>query len=280
MEEKIIASIITYNPDIKRLEQNINSISKQVNEIIVIDNGSNDKEKIAELLQELKIKYTAIYNQKNDGIAKALNQAFICAAEKKYEWILTLDQDTVCAENLVRGLVKHIDKKNIGIIAPKYVDRNFKNVTDNDRGWKFVERCITSASLTNVKAWKDVGGFYEELFIDYVDYDFCAKLIRKDYKIIRDSDVSILHEVGHSKKICIGKHSYVLYNHPPMRDYYIVRNRLYYCNEFGDVWDVKSEKRALTIRCIMIAFFEKNRIKKIKAMLSGWRDSKKLFDRQ
>ena len=277
MNEKIIASIVTYNPDIKRLKENINAISDQVDRVVLVDNGSNNKNEIEELLNELQVGCFCIYNNTNGGIAKALNQAFLWAEKENYDWVLTLDQDTVCAENLVYGLIKHVNREKIAIIAPKYIDRNYEDVTDNDHGWEFVERCITSASLTNVKAWRDVDGFYEELFIDYVDYDFCAKLRRKGYKIIRDSDVAILHEIGHSKKICIGKHSYVLYNHSPIRDYYIVRNRLYYCSEYGDVWDVESEKKAMILRCFMIAFFEKNRIRKIKAMLSGWRDSAKLI---
>ena len=277
MNQSIVASIVLYNPDISRLKENIASVIKQVNCVILVDNASNNIEEI-EKSDIIKDKCILLKNNKNVGLARALNQAMQCAFENKYNWVLTLDQDTVCEENLVEGLSKHIDKEKVGIIAPKFLDRNCKRIADGEQGWKYVLRCITSASLTNVESWNKIGGFNDELFIDYVDYDFCARLIRNGYAIIQDSDVSILHEIGHSKRIYIGnKYSFILYNHSAMRDFYIVRNTLYYCYSYPDVWDVKKEKRNLIMRCIMIFLFETGRVEKLKCMVQGWWESKKLI---
>ena len=43
------AGIVLYNPDIKRLEENISAIAPQVNELILIDNSSKNIDEIAEL---------------------------------------------------------------------------------------------------------------------------------------------------------------------------------------------------------------------------------------
>ena len=276
MSKKIAASIVLYNPEIARLKENISSVINQVNQIVLVDNGSKNIEEI-DSLEIVKNHCVLVKNRENKGLARALNQAMEWAAANKYEWVLTLDQDSVVDEKLIQGLAKHIDKEKIGIMAPKYLDRNSKLLSDIETGWKFVLRCITSASLTKVSVWREVGGFNEELFIDYVDYDFCARIVRNGYGIIMDSDAMILHEIGHAKQIFFGNRSYVLYNHSAFRDYYIVRNTLYYCYAYPDVWDVKKEKKDLWIRIMMIAIFEQNRWEKICAMFKGWKDSKRLI---
>ena len=274
MNCKIAASIVLYNPDLDRLNENIKSISMQVEKVILVDNASDS----TEIAKFENSKCVLLRNQTNVGLAQALNQAMQYAYEQGFDWVLTLDQDSVSQEDLVEGLKRHIDKERIGIIAPKFIDRNCPRLSDDDCGWKYVLRCITSASLTNVKIWKTVGGFDNSLFIDYVDYAFCAKIIRNGFAIIKDSDVSLLHEIGRSKRIFIfNKYSYILYNHSPMRDYYIVRNTLYYCYAYPDVWNVKQDKRELILRCVMILAFEKDKMAKFCSMLKGWKDSRKLI---
>lgn len=276
MYHGIIASIVLYNPEIDRLKENIMSISKQVEKILLVDNGSKNVCDIMSL-DVVKENCILIRNKENLGLAKALNQAMQYAEDNQYDWVLTLDQDSVCTKNLIEGLHKHLLKERIGIIAPKFIDRNFKRLSDIEKGWKYVHRCITSASLTNVVVWRAIGGFNEKLFIDYVDFDYCARIIRNGYAIIVDSDVEMLHEIGNSRQIFLGNRSYVLYNHSPMRVYYIVRNTLFYCYAYPDVWDVKKEKRELQLRCVMIFLFERKRARKFIAMLKGWKESKKLI---
>ena len=51
---KIIASIITYNPDIARLTFNIKAIFPQVDEVVLIDNGSKNINNIKSLICNYK----------------------------------------------------------------------------------------------------------------------------------------------------------------------------------------------------------------------------------
>ena len=69
------AGIVSYNPDIKRFKENIDSILSQVDKLIIIENGSKDSEEIIKIIKsydENRIKL--VVNSKNMGIAKALNQ--------------------------------------------------------------------------------------------------------------------------------------------------------------------------------------------------------------
>ena len=49
---KYIAGIVLYNPDLGRLKENIESICKQVDKVILIDNGSDNIREIEDLIKE------------------------------------------------------------------------------------------------------------------------------------------------------------------------------------------------------------------------------------
>ena len=72
--EAIFAGIVLFNPEINRLKENITHILGQVNQLILVDNGSNNKEEIRSEIQNFdtdKIIYIDLH--KNIGIAAALN---------------------------------------------------------------------------------------------------------------------------------------------------------------------------------------------------------------
>lgn len=274
--ESIIASIVLYQPDMQRLEENIEAIKGQVKKIVLVINGPGSEEAIEKYsgLDEFCI----IHNDKNKGIAYALNQAMQFGYDNGYEWVITLDQDSVVPKDIVAKLSRHFDKKRVGIVAPDILDRNVGRSEKRMEGWTDIKRCITSASITKTAVWKEVGGFTNELFIDFVDYDYCAKLIRSGYRIIKDFEVSLLHEVGHAKRLHFGKkHEILIYNHKAFRRYYYTRNAIYFYKTYPEIVDVRWEKRDLLVRSIVIVLFEKDRLKKAKAMIRGALDSRKFL---
>lgn len=266
---KIIASIVTFNPDLTRLKSNIESILKQVDEIIVIDNGS----KYVYDIQSLVCKYkniSLIKNPVNNGIAKALNQVAEFAIQKDYNWIITLDQDSISPPNLVETYSKYIDYNGIGIVCCKIVDRNFGVLEEQKlktKGFEFVHTCITSASMMNLNAWKDVGGFDEKMFIDSVDFDICLSMREHGYKIIRTYDTSLLHEVGHSEIHRILGKEYQIYNHSPLRYYYMVRNGIYLGIKHHFI--IIAIYRAIRL-FFLVQLFEEKKIIKAKMMILGF----------
>ena len=78
---KILAGITIYNPNIDRLKENIEAIFLQVEEVVCVDNGSDNYEHIKQLLLLDYPEVVVIQNKKNLGVAKALNQMFEYAKE-------------------------------------------------------------------------------------------------------------------------------------------------------------------------------------------------------
>lgn len=266
---KLISSIITYNPDLQRLKQNVAAIDPQVDEIVVVDNGSKN---VADVIGSLS-GYNNIHfikNKDNMGIATALNEAAQYAKDQGYEWIITLDQDSVAPSNLVKTYLPYTNDKCIGMLCCKIIDRNFGELDINKRhnhGCEEVPMCITSASMMNIKAWDEVGGFPEDFFIDSVDFDICLSMRKHGYKIVRTNDTALLHEVGHSEiRNFLGKQRQI-YHHSPLRYYYMVRNGIYLGKRHH--FTLRAIYRSIRL-FILVELFEENKWNKTKMMLKGF----------
>lgn len=89
---KIYAGIVSYNPELKRLKENISVIQNQISAVVVFDNGSDNIDEIRNLISELT-NVEFIRSEKNLGIAGALNRLMQWGNDKGYDWMLSLDQD-------------------------------------------------------------------------------------------------------------------------------------------------------------------------------------------
>lgn len=267
---KIIAGIILYHPDVQRLQENIAAVKNQVDAIALWDNGG-----IIPEFQNDKIIYLT-KDSHNIGIASALNGLCQYALDHGYDWILTLDQDSIVPSTLIGSYSKHLDNPEVAMLCPCIQDRNYGSM-DYDIGSKNetdeVEACITSASMLRLSAWQEVGGFWDELFIDMVDFDLCWSLREKGFKIIRDNSQTLYHEIGHSKKVCLLGKENVIFNHSPIRCYYNARNTIAVGKKHH-----KTPKcnRWLIKRILLINLYEHERFKKNWMIFRGIKDGIRL----
>ncbi len=271
---KHAAGIVLYNPDIERLRENITAISPQVTKVILIDNASKNIDEIKALAAEFN-NIIYIRNADNFGIAKALNQIIDKADELGVEWVLSLDQDSVCQPDIISTYDKLAKraKENVAIITSKYEDNNVSVDFGLVRAYEKVKFCITSGALNNVRCIKAVGGFDEKLFIDMVDYDICYALTRAGFRIIRMNYIGFCHEVGQStEKTFFGK-KIIIFNHSPLRKYYWVRNSIYLWRKYH----LGSEELSRVFkRMIQTLLYEDDAFSKLKSMCKGLADGLKL----
>ena len=89
---------------------------------------------------------------------------------------------------------------------------------------------ITSGSMIKMSLFRDVGYMDEQLFIDYIDYDFCLRLRDEGYKILYVKDAVLNHELGERRISNTGiQHT----SHAAERIYYQTRNRLVVVTRHG-----------------------------------------------
>ena len=115
---KVIAGIVLYNPNIERLKLNIEAIQNQVCKIILYNN--NSKFNIDDDI--LKFNNVILINgETNIGISGALN--YIAKKyNEEYDWMLTLDQDSICPENLISEYKKYLNLDCIGMLTLRAED--------------------------------------------------------------------------------------------------------------------------------------------------------------
>ena len=268
--EKICAGMVTFNPDKEILISNIASIIDKVDAVIVHDNGSTNIKMIDELCKQNEV--ILLKNSKNQGIARALNQLCQYAIDNDFSWIITLDQDSITEDNLIKELTRYVSN-DVAILAPNVIYRHNEKFADEiKKGIREEQWVITSASLTNLNVWRKIGGFDENLFIDGVDRDFCIRANQAGYKVLKDYNVSIWHDLGNLKcRKMFGRTIYVT-NHSPKRKYYMVRNAIYLDKKL----ELNTSKLYIIKILIKTLLYEDDRIKKIKDIKKGISDGKKM----
>jgi len=276
----VCAGIILYNPDIQRLKENIEAILPQVEHLVLVDNFSGN---IEEVQKEFKNKHIIwIKNGENRGIAAALNQLIDFASKNSYEWILTLDQDSICEEDLVEKLLVHaMGDDKIAMAAPLVIDRGIsETVTKKGKtraNSEEIKMCISSGSLTNVEAVRETGGFDEWLFMYDVDREICIRLLRKGYKLIRVNITKLYHEHGLKTVTRRFLWKKIVYrNYSPTSVYYMTRNLLYMLRKYGKEYSPSPFLRRVRmyIAFIIKFIFEPNRLQRLKSFSKGVKEGK------
>lgn len=288
----ILCTIVSYNPD-ESIKKCVKAIYNQVNKILIVDNGSTKNLNLVKQFND-DPKINVILNNKNAGIACALNKGVKYALKNKYKWILTMDQDSEATESMINNMLYSYNKlrreykDKIVSIFPSYIEKAFlknknsikksANKEDNELNEKidvgnihYVISEITSGNLVKCGIFNKVGYFEDKLFIDYVDHEFCLRLNKNGYKLIQVEDAYLLHQLGKSSKknLFIKKVGYT--NHSYIRRYYITRNRMYmwkkYFREFPKF--ILKDMYASFKEFIKIIFFENNKKLKIKMVSKG-----------
>lgn len=251
---KIVSVYVTYNPDMDILKKSIESIYKQVDKIYIIDNTPGKCLELGELNNFGNVE--VIYLGENFGIAYAQNVGIKKAVEENVEYIMLSDQDTIYPENYINEMLKAFsyDEKVIAVV-PIFIDLNtgkksffmkanscFKRIHPQ-QGLHEIMFGIASGKIIKSEYLKQVGLMKEELFIDWVDIEWCWRAIKKGYKIIGNADVVIKHRLGESFTK-VGFKLIPIRN--AIRQYYGVRNA-FYLGLYSD---------ALPFRCRLIHLFK------------------------
>lgn len=287
-ESKIFACIVTYQPDIRLLEKVVDSVASQVEEVLIFDNNSCNAGDILKLVEK-NTDSTLVKSSNNIGIAGALNCLAVKANDMNATAILTLDQDTICPDNLVSTLSDHLTD-DVAIASPMVNDRHVEVAPVSNRSGvlecttPFKNAPITSGSLVSVPWYLAVGGYNDQFFIDYVDFDFNRRVLDHGLRILRVLDVSISHAIGEAST------SWVLYpyltrnfdvrfrrlhrtGHNPIRTYYKFRNRILYTKLHWRKSLFRYEGIAqIPVEFFRVIFVENNKFNNLAASLRGLRD--------
>lgn len=180
---KISVIIPTYNRA-SFLEKSIKSVLNQtakIDEIIVVDDGSNDN--TSQIIKQFDVKY--IY-QNHQGVSKARNTGIINA---KNEWIAFLDSDDIWHNNKIeQHIIFHTKNPNhLASYTNEQWIRNGKIIQQKGYQEKEQPSFLNSLKLCKIGASTffchkkifEAIGYFDETLIACEDYDLWLRILQK-----------------------------------------------------------------------------------------------------
>lgn len=224
-KDKVAVVIVLYNPKTEDID-NVVRIARE-NEGVVVDNSNEPFEDCKAIGRMLYI-----CNKSNLGIAEAQNIALRKLLQENYDYVVFLDQDSRVTVDYPLQIAKEfsrIDQGKLAILGPQVVNSmtgdQYISVIHKyetlDNGFSLRKHIISSGSCISVKALKKVGLMWGELFIDYVDFEWCWRAAAKGYECGVTSHLHITHHVG-QRELYFGKYKVII--SAPQRYLYQYRN--------------------------------------------------------
>ena len=208
----------------------------------------------------------------NCGVAAAFNAAARMAARGDCTHILTLDQDSVPPPDLAVTLFRSLPSAEwlrTGLVGPQHAREDIHLSERVDTAP--VEGLMSSGCLVNLDAWRAVGGYNEQFFMDHVDSDFCLRLRRAGYQIVCCNQVVMPHRLGASRVHVLLGRRFLVNHHPPARRYTMARNTVGLCSLYGRNFPGlrRRQTRELAGLAIKILLFERRKGAQLIAILRG-----------
>ena len=281
-KENICSVIVVYKTKINLFINILKGHKQNFTKIIIINNSPDINFSIFQSKQ-----VTIINNSKNLGLSNALNIGIKEAMRESFDMVALFDQDTEISEKFTINMVKYINTyeslKKTALFSPVY----YNSITDaygsiiNFKPFRLSRSepnkhifslnphyVITSGSFIPTYVFDDVGLMREELFIDFIDIDWCLRARSKGYEIVSFPQLEITHHLGDSSFCFLGTNYPI---HSPLRMYYYFRNSifLYGLSETEWNWRFVDASRNL-FRFFFYMLFIKNRPKYFKYIMRGY----------
>ncbi|MFX4276707.1 glycosyltransferase family 2 protein [Aliarcobacter butzleri] len=271
--------VVTYNPNVDELKNNIDTYYGQSDFVILVDNSSSKaiSESVFNAFKDYHNMHIITLGS-NYGIAYAQNVGIKYAIEKGYRYFIEMDQDSKLFENYVQHIYSSyvaVQKKGnkiagIGPIAFNKKDNSQYHSRNNNSEIIEVDKTLSSGFLSSIETINTVGLKNEDLFIDLVDWEWCWRAKSLGYKTYVDTTLKLPHMLGEGHKNFL---FFKLGIPAPIRHYYQYRNALL-LNKMKHVplkWKIKRILIHLFKPIFFLCFYNK-RIERIKYIIKGIKD--------
>ena len=197
--------VVTFNTPRKVILDCLNSISKNVN-ILIVENSESfiDKNLVLAKFSNVNIVCTG----ENLGYGKGNNFGI---NHVKTDYVLILNPDVICDEKFFTNIITVVDKaKDFTIIGCQYLSDNifmpagffdkkqnnsfikdFKN--NNTKPLSIVEWVTGCSMLINLKKFSNKNIFDKNFFLYFEEFDLCKSIVKSGGKIYSSRKLKIHH---------------------------------------------------------------------------------------
>lgn len=246
----IPAVVVTYHPD-AGFGARLAAISRVAAPVLVVDNSTDfaARATVAAAAAEHRADYRP--QAANRGIGAALNAAFAELAAAGFAAALAFDQDSVPAPDLAAALAAvHTTLPRCAAVGANWTDaarpdepsrhlqrhptwRSAFTRTVAERDLTGVLCVITSGTLFDLRAWRSLGGFAEDLQLDLVDSEYCLRARAAGFEIAVAAAAKLAHRRGAKRAVRRFGRTWWPAFMPPARVRLLFHNRLLVLRNLG-----------------------------------------------
>ena len=275
---------VLYEPTEEFLE-NLAKASAFCPNMVAVDNSPEADPGLHACLREKGIR--VISNRNKGGLAGAYNSGAELLLQQNCEVIFLLDQDSdidaLFFENMMQacrelGTVEFLVgpkiyevnlEKCMPVFQPgKYLPKRL-SIDDQNEGM-FPSLCIiSSGSAISAAAYRKLGAFREDYFIEYIDIEYSLRAVSQSVPVYMNAAVTMRQTTG---KIERHGNKYTT-NHVAWRRYYGARNAVHCLYLHRASWGLHWVSGLLAfLQVLRVVQYEPQKVKKITAIVCGYLD--------
>jgi rhamnosyltransferase len=217
----LACAIVTYNPEPERFTRVLQALRFMFDEVYIYSNLETDRGIILDILKmnSKDFENFVLLDYYGDlGLAAAQNKLAKFASTEGHSWVTFLDQDSVVNDtsSLLRAAVCTATSPTevFAISYPK-----------NSVSFMGSRKYFNSSSMTlNINYFLRLGGFKDELCIDWVDFEICDRIYRTGGSFRCVDGIEFAHQLGERQVSILGRKIHL---RSDIRYYYVLRNAIH-----------------------------------------------------
>jgi rhamnosyltransferase len=143
---------------------------------------------------------------------------------------------------------------------------------DDQTGGLFPTLCIiSSGSAISAAAYRELGAFREDYFIEYIDVEYSLRASSRNVPVYMNAAVTLRQTNGR-----IERHGKLFTtNHAAWRRYYIARNTVHCLHLYRSYWGLHWFSGLMVIhQAMLVLLLDSQKLKKLTAIAWGYLDGK------
>lgn len=231
-QPQVVTIVLNYNnlPDTLETLESASALSYIKNSLLLIENSTT-----REIVEKIRSKFPAldiIENQRNLGYAGGNNVGMRYALDRGADYIFLLNNDVTLEPDVLdkliaamqsdhacaacQPLVTYYDDKNkiwsagteLFFGYPRLFQRGIRRSAESTKSPPF--GLVGCAILFRAEALKEIGLFYESLFLMQEETDWCMRARKKGFRLLVVSDAVVHHKVSGTLGLYSKKYLYYI----------------------------------------------------------------------
>jgi rhamnosyltransferase len=233
------AGVVAFRPNPDVFLALARRLASEADRLFVFLNDATDTDTMAALRATGA---TIIESPYNLGVGEAFNQLALHALWAGYTRLAIFDDDSTLAPGSLAALGKSLDALEVAgerpaVVGPLIVSpanapqayrppRYFRTAGADVGSAQAVLYVISSGSLINLDAFRRIGRFRSDFFMDAIDTEWCFRARKRGYSCWVDTGVELQHRIGAgvTRANLFGRG---FPKQPPMRLFAYIRNQIY-----------------------------------------------------